>query len=49
MNPEDLDSLAEYATPVVAGEDTIVAITRPDLRASLMFMANTLSGGGWMG
>ena len=31
MNPEDLDSLAEYATPVVAGEDTIIAITRPDL------------------
>lgn len=34
MNPEDLDSLAEYATPVVAGEDTIVAITRPDLESN---------------
>ena len=34
MNPEDLDSLAEYATPVVDGADTIIAITRPDLESN---------------
>lgn len=25
------------------------AISRDDLRAGLLFLANTLSGGGWMG
>ncbi|GAA1801162.1 MULTISPECIES: alpha/beta hydrolase family protein [Brevibacterium] len=34
MNPEDLDSLAEYATPVAAGDETIIAITRPDLESN---------------
>lgn len=34
MNPEDLDTLAEYTTPVVDGEDVIITITRPDLESN---------------
>ncbi|MCI4012386.1 S9 family peptidase [Brevibacterium sp. ZH18] len=30
MNPEDLDSLAEYSSPLLRGDDTIITITRPD-------------------
>jgi dipeptidyl aminopeptidase/acylaminoacyl peptidase len=34
MNPEDLDALAEYSTPVLRGDDAIIGIRRPDLESN---------------
>ncbi|RBP63922.1 dipeptidyl aminopeptidase/acylaminoacyl peptidase [Brevibacterium sanguinis] len=34
MNPEDLDSLAEYTSPVVRDDDVVIAISRPDLETN---------------
>lgn len=34
MNPEDLDALAEYSTPVMRGSEAVITITRPDLESN---------------
>ncbi|MDN5807674.1 MAG: prolyl oligopeptidase family serine peptidase [Brevibacterium sp.] len=34
MNPEDLDSLAEYSSPVLRGSEAVITITRPDLESN---------------
>lgn len=34
MNPEDLDSLAEYSSPVLREGEAIITITRPDLESN---------------
>ncbi|WP_193095281.1 alpha/beta hydrolase family protein [Brevibacterium sp. FME17] len=34
MNPEDLDALAEYSSPVIRGSEAVITITRPDLESN---------------
>ena len=34
MNPEDLDSLAEYSSPLLRGSEAVITITRPDLESN---------------
>lgn len=34
MNPEDLDALAEYSSPLVRGSEAVITITRPDLESN---------------
>ncbi|WP_181273434.1 alpha/beta hydrolase family protein [Brevibacterium oceani] len=34
MNPEDLDTLAEYSTPVLRGDEAVITIRRPDLESN---------------
>lgn len=34
MNPEDLDSLAEYSSPLLRGSEALITITRPDLESN---------------
>lgn len=34
MNPEDLDVLAEYSSPVMRGSEAVITITRPDLESN---------------
>ncbi|MDN5588062.1 MAG: S9 family peptidase [Brevibacterium sp.] len=34
MNPEDLDSLAEYSSPLLRGSEAVVTIARPDLESN---------------
>ncbi|WP_231441152.1 alpha/beta hydrolase family protein [Brevibacterium zhoupengii] len=34
MNPEDLDSLAEYSSPLVRGSEAVITISRPDLESN---------------
>lgn len=34
MNPEDLDTLAEYSTPKLRGDEAVISIRRPDLESN---------------
>src|SRR5699024_5499633 len=34
MNPEDLDTLAEYSTPRLRGDEAVISIRRPDLESN---------------
>lgn len=34
MNPEDLDTLAEYSSPLQRGGEAVITITRPDLESN---------------
>ena len=34
MNPEDLDSLAEYSSPLLRGDEAVITITRTDLETN---------------
>lgn len=34
MNPEDLDTLAEYSSPVLRGDEAVITIRRPDLESN---------------
>lgn len=34
MNPEDLDALAEYSSPLMRGSEAVITITRPDLESN---------------
>ncbi|WP_209324782.1 alpha/beta hydrolase family protein [Brevibacterium renqingii] len=34
MNPEDLDTLAEYSSPTLRGDEAVITIRRPDLESN---------------